>query len=186
MLRVDGRNNSAWGWRWYLRVSRPGAGTSSHNLQDELMWVIHVSRFKGWHCGEVISWNQFTSFPTMYLHGIISGVFSSTSHCHLRPFFQLFYHTPPPSRTPIWKLSAHFIFLCLRIHCPRILRCLSLWLSNISQTLSSNKIDSTTLLKCLRSLAPSMTRWGPDTGNSDEGNVLKNNRTELSVYLWYA
>ena len=25
MLRVDGRNNSAWGWRWFLRVARPGA-----------------------------------------------------------------------------------------------------------------------------------------------------------------
>lgn len=25
MLRVDGRNNSAWGWRWFLRVGRPGA-----------------------------------------------------------------------------------------------------------------------------------------------------------------
>lgn len=25
LLRTDGRNNSAWGWRWYLRISRPGA-----------------------------------------------------------------------------------------------------------------------------------------------------------------
>jgi protein farnesyltransferase/geranylgeranyltransferase type-1 subunit alpha len=25
MLRTDGRNNSAWGWRWFLMVSRPSA-----------------------------------------------------------------------------------------------------------------------------------------------------------------
>jgi protein farnesyltransferase/geranylgeranyltransferase type-1 subunit alpha len=25
MLHTDGRNNSAWGWRWFLRVARPGA-----------------------------------------------------------------------------------------------------------------------------------------------------------------
>lgn len=182
MLRVDGRNNSAWGWRWYLRVSRPGAETSSRSLQDELMWVIMLSKFKDWHCGEVISWSQFTSFHTTYLRGITSVVFSSTSHCHLCPSFQLFYHTPPPSWTPILKLSRHLVFLCLRIRCPRILRCLSLWPSNILQTLLSNRIESMTLLKCLRSLAPSMTRWGPDTGNSDEGNVLKNNRAGLFLY----
>lgn len=46
MLRVDGRNNSAWGWRWYLRVSRPGAETSSSSLQDELMWVVMLVNSK--------------------------------------------------------------------------------------------------------------------------------------------
>jgi protein farnesyltransferase/geranylgeranyltransferase type-1 subunit alpha len=25
MLKVDGRNNSAWGWRWFLKLGRPGA-----------------------------------------------------------------------------------------------------------------------------------------------------------------
>ena len=25
LLRVDGRNNSAWGWRWYLRIARSEA-----------------------------------------------------------------------------------------------------------------------------------------------------------------
>lgn len=24
MLELDGRNNSAWGWRWFLRMARPG------------------------------------------------------------------------------------------------------------------------------------------------------------------
>lgn len=25
LIAQDGRNNSAWGWRWYLRMARPGA-----------------------------------------------------------------------------------------------------------------------------------------------------------------
>lgn len=141
-----------------------------------------LDKFKSWQCDEVTSWSQFTTFPITYLRGIISEAFSSTSRCHLRPFFQLFYHTPATNWTPILKLTTSFTFLCLRILCPRIPRCLSLWLSNISQTLSSNKTESTTLQKCLRNLAPSMTGWGPDIGNSDEGNVLKNSRTGLFLY----
>ncbi|ODN82329.1 protein farnesyltransferase/geranylgeranyltransferase type-1 subunit alpha [Cryptococcus wingfieldii CBS 7118] len=40
MLRVDGRNNSAWGWRWFLRVSRPGADLSTGAQKDELDYVL--------------------------------------------------------------------------------------------------------------------------------------------------
>jgi protein farnesyltransferase/geranylgeranyltransferase type-1 subunit alpha len=36
LLRVDGRNNSAWGWRWFLRVSRPGAEGTRNEGQDEI------------------------------------------------------------------------------------------------------------------------------------------------------
>jgi protein farnesyltransferase/geranylgeranyltransferase type-1 subunit alpha len=39
MLRVDGRNNSAWGWRWFLRLARPGASWGD----DEIMWVIYLA-----------------------------------------------------------------------------------------------------------------------------------------------
>jgi protein farnesyltransferase/geranylgeranyltransferase type-1 subunit alpha len=37
MLRVDGRNNSAWGWRWFLRVSRPGATGGEGDGKIEIM-----------------------------------------------------------------------------------------------------------------------------------------------------
>lgn len=42
MLRTDGRNNSAWGWRWYLRMARPGARGIENAAQDEIMYVILV------------------------------------------------------------------------------------------------------------------------------------------------
>ncbi|WWC71526.1 uncharacterized protein I206_105484 [Kwoniella pini CBS 10737] len=40
MLRVDGRNNSAWGWRWFLRVARPGAEKGKDGLEDELKYAL--------------------------------------------------------------------------------------------------------------------------------------------------
>ncbi|WVW85575.1 hypothetical protein I302_107613 [Kwoniella bestiolae CBS 10118] len=40
MLKVDGRNNSAWSWRWYLRVSRPGAETAKDGLKDDLNYAL--------------------------------------------------------------------------------------------------------------------------------------------------
>ncbi|WWD19103.1 hypothetical protein CI109_103561 [Kwoniella shandongensis] len=41
MLRVDGRNNSAWGWRWFLRVARPGAATSqADGVKEELNYAL--------------------------------------------------------------------------------------------------------------------------------------------------
>ncbi|WVO23079.1 uncharacterized protein IAS62_004424 [Cryptococcus decagattii] len=59
MLRVDGRNNSAWGWRWYLKVSRPGAETSSRMLQDELIYILksihHIPH-------NVSAWNYLRGF----------------------------------------------------------------------------------------------------------------------------
>ncbi|OCF42197.1 protein farnesyltransferase/geranylgeranyltransferase type-1 subunit alpha [Kwoniella heveanensis CBS 569] len=42
MLRVDGRNNSAWGWRWYLRVARPGADTGKDALKIELEYALRA------------------------------------------------------------------------------------------------------------------------------------------------
>ena len=40
LLRVDGRNNSAWGWRWYLRIARPGAHGAENDGAEEIKWVI--------------------------------------------------------------------------------------------------------------------------------------------------
>ncbi|WWC90667.1 uncharacterized protein L201_005603 [Kwoniella dendrophila CBS 6074] len=40
MLRVDGRNNSAWGWRWYLRVARPGTDLEKDGLKEELSYAL--------------------------------------------------------------------------------------------------------------------------------------------------
>ncbi|WVQ82133.1 hypothetical protein IAT38_004261 [Cryptococcus sp. DSM 104549] len=40
MLRVDGRNNSAWGWRWYLKVGRPEADGSKEVMKDELDYTL--------------------------------------------------------------------------------------------------------------------------------------------------
>lgn len=34
MLETDGRNNSAWGWRWFLRMARPG--TEGKNGEEEI------------------------------------------------------------------------------------------------------------------------------------------------------
>ncbi|WWC63343.1 uncharacterized protein I303_105943 [Kwoniella dejecticola CBS 10117] len=42
MLRVDGRNNSAWGWRWYLRVARPDAETGKDGLKPELDYALRA------------------------------------------------------------------------------------------------------------------------------------------------
>lgn len=36
LLRVDGRNNSAWGWRWFLRMGRPGAKGPEEGGKDEI------------------------------------------------------------------------------------------------------------------------------------------------------
>lgn len=36
MLRVDGRNNSAWGWRWFLRMARPGAEGGENGGKEEI------------------------------------------------------------------------------------------------------------------------------------------------------
>ncbi|WVO13488.1 hypothetical protein L204_101108 [Cryptococcus depauperatus] len=45
MLRVDGRNNSVWGWRWYLKVSRPTADTSEKALKDELDYALKAIHY---------------------------------------------------------------------------------------------------------------------------------------------
>lgn len=37
MLADDGRNNSAWGWRWFLTMSRPGAARSA---DDEIAYAV--------------------------------------------------------------------------------------------------------------------------------------------------
>jgi protein farnesyltransferase/geranylgeranyltransferase type-1 subunit alpha len=37
MLRVDGRNNSAWGWRWFLMVGRPEGPAFDDQGQAEIM-----------------------------------------------------------------------------------------------------------------------------------------------------
>ncbi|WVR07521.1 hypothetical protein IAU60_004563 [Kwoniella sp. DSM 27419] len=42
MLRVDGRNNSAWGWRWYLCVGRPNADVSDLAIKGELTYVLEA------------------------------------------------------------------------------------------------------------------------------------------------
>jgi protein farnesyltransferase/geranylgeranyltransferase type-1 subunit alpha len=34
MLEADGRNNSAWGWRWFLRMARPGV--EGKNGEEEI------------------------------------------------------------------------------------------------------------------------------------------------------
>ncbi len=39
MLRTDGRNNSAWGWRWYLRMARPGTKGAENEGKDEIGYV---------------------------------------------------------------------------------------------------------------------------------------------------
>lgn len=40
LLRVDGRNNSAWGWRWFLRISRPGASVDGKAKgEEEIVYV---------------------------------------------------------------------------------------------------------------------------------------------------
>ena len=36
MLRTDGRNNSAWGWRWFLRMARPGASGAQNEGREEI------------------------------------------------------------------------------------------------------------------------------------------------------
>lgn len=36
LLRVDGRNNSAWGWRWHLRMVRPGAKGADNQGKEEV------------------------------------------------------------------------------------------------------------------------------------------------------
>ncbi|WRT68448.1 uncharacterized protein IL334_005424 [Kwoniella shivajii] len=40
MLGMDGRNNSAWGWRWYLRVARPEAQNGKDALKHELSYAL--------------------------------------------------------------------------------------------------------------------------------------------------
>ncbi|ORY35543.1 hypothetical protein BCR39DRAFT_510606 [Naematelia encephala] len=40
LLRVDGRNNSAWGWRWFLMVSRPGAEGSKDGGEEEISYTL--------------------------------------------------------------------------------------------------------------------------------------------------
>jgi protein farnesyltransferase/geranylgeranyltransferase type-1 subunit alpha len=39
MLRTDGRNNSAWGWRWFLMISRPGGKGNQDGGKGEITYV---------------------------------------------------------------------------------------------------------------------------------------------------
>jgi protein farnesyltransferase/geranylgeranyltransferase type-1 subunit alpha len=39
MLRTDGRNNSAWGWRWFLMMSRPGGKGTQDGGKGEITYV---------------------------------------------------------------------------------------------------------------------------------------------------
>lgn len=34
LIAEDGRNNSAWGWRWFLRMARPGAVGGKHSKAE--------------------------------------------------------------------------------------------------------------------------------------------------------
>ena len=43
MLRTDGRNNSAWSWRWFLRMARPGAKGSEDEGKEESAYVAPLS-----------------------------------------------------------------------------------------------------------------------------------------------
>lgn len=36
LIAADGRNNSAWGWRWFLRVARPGAVGLENDGREEI------------------------------------------------------------------------------------------------------------------------------------------------------
>lgn len=36
ILRTDSRNNSAWGWRWFLRMARPGAEGVKEEGREEV------------------------------------------------------------------------------------------------------------------------------------------------------
>ncbi|KLT38326.1 putative pheromone maturation-related protein [Cutaneotrichosporon oleaginosum] len=38
MLKLDGRNNSAWGWRWFLRMARPGV--EGLNGEEEIKYAL--------------------------------------------------------------------------------------------------------------------------------------------------
>ncbi|KAI9637445.1 putative pheromone maturation-related protein, partial [Dioszegia hungarica] len=40
MLRVDGRNNSAWGWRWFLTIARPEAGGLADQGRGEIIYTL--------------------------------------------------------------------------------------------------------------------------------------------------
>ncbi|RXK41121.1 protein farnesyltransferase/geranylgeranyltransferase type-1 subunit alpha [Tremella mesenterica] len=42
MIRVDGRNNSAWGWRWFLRISRPGAEGIKDDGKEEIEYTLRA------------------------------------------------------------------------------------------------------------------------------------------------
>lgn len=42
MLRTDGRNNSAWGWRWYLRIARPGAPGGEDGGKEEIHYALRA------------------------------------------------------------------------------------------------------------------------------------------------
>ena len=36
LLRVDGRNNSAWGWRWYLKVARASESSGDAHWNEDI------------------------------------------------------------------------------------------------------------------------------------------------------
>lgn len=40
MIADDGRNNSAWGWRWFLRMARPGATAAQDGGHEEIAYAV--------------------------------------------------------------------------------------------------------------------------------------------------
>lgn len=40
MIADDGRNNSAWGWRWFLRMARPDADGNKREGHDEVAYAV--------------------------------------------------------------------------------------------------------------------------------------------------
>ncbi|WOO81600.1 Protein farnesyltransferase/geranylgeranyltransferase type-1 subunit alpha [Vanrija pseudolonga] len=63
LIAADGRNNSAWGWRWFLRVARPGAVGLENDGREEIEYALtEIHRIPH----NASAWN--------YLRGIIRAV----------------------------------------------------------------------------------------------------------------
>ncbi|GFZ49588.1 hypothetical protein JCM24511_07708 [Saitozyma sp. JCM 24511] len=61
MLRTDGRNNSAWGWRWFLMMSRPGGKGTQDGGKGEITYALKAIHLIPHN---VSAWN--------YLRGILT------------------------------------------------------------------------------------------------------------------
>ncbi|KAK4687464.1 protein farnesyltransferase/geranylgeranyltransferase type-1 subunit alpha, partial [Tremellales sp. Uapishka_1] len=108
MLRVDGRNNSAWGWRWFLQVGREGAKATSDDGEAEISYTltqIHkiphnvsawnylrglLTRFKRPHAPLLPSILPYTSRPPS------TSSATPTDYIHPLPSFPLSDDTPLP------------------------------------------------------------------------------------------